>query len=243
MKLQLRHLLIIVTASLFWPSTGSSQEAFKASGMLDFNAYPYLSDVDNDSVFTLNIASSLPGRFSYFSLLNLIDDADSGLSDTVSYYTEQNIRWKISPSSPFDLTLQMNFRTGTDNDRHRLGVRWRLNDTPVLNDWLKAINLTWAVNLHAIQFDQQPGRIFQLEHGFRMTFPYLTDRAYLAGFIDHTFNEELPESFPDNPIVSEVQFGYRVVENLFVVAEYRLNQYRRSDVNNLAVGLQYKLNW
>ena len=231
-----------IVCCLFWCDASASQ-GFRSSGMLDFNAYPYLSDVEGDSVFTLNIASTLPNRFSYFSLLNLINNQDNALSDTVAYYTEQNLRWKISDTSPLDLTLQLNFRSGDDNDRYRLGVRWRLSDTDSMQSLFRAINLTYAVNLHAIQFDQQDGRIFQLEHSFRMSFPYLTEKLYLAGFIDHTFNEKLPTSFPDNPIVSEVQLGYELAENFFAVAEYRINQYRRSDVNNLAVGLQYKVLW
>lgn len=76
-----------------------------------------------------------------------------------------------------------------------------------------------------------------------MRFPYLSDRLYLSGFIDQTFNEQLPDNIPDDPIVAEAQLGFRLIENLYTVAEYRLNQYRRSDVNNLALGLQYKIRW
>lgn len=82
-----------------------------------------------------------------------------------------------------------------------------------------------------------------MEHVFFMRFPYLSDRLYLSGFIDQTFNEQLPDNIPDDPIVAEAQLGFRLIENLYTVAEYRLNQYRRSDVNNLALGLQYKIRW
>jgi hypothetical protein len=37
--------------------------------------------------------------------------------------------------------------------------------------------------------------------------------------------------------------GYRLVENLYAVAEYRINEYRRSDVNNLALGVEDKIKW
>lgn len=211
--------------------------------MLDFNFYPYLSDVNTDTVFTLNGAVKLSGRFSFFSLLNLVNQDDSEFSDTIGYYTEQNLRWQVSKGSPFDLTLQLNFRTGSDNDRYRLGARWRLNDTPALKEFFSSIYLRYAVNLHAIQFDQQQGHIWQLEHAFHLGFPYWSDRIYMAGFIDQTFNETLPDTFPSAPIVAEVQFGYRLVENFYVIGEYRLNQYRRADVNNLAIGLEYKVLW
>jgi hypothetical protein len=79
-----------------------------------------------------------------------------------------------------------------------------------------------------------------MEHSFNLKFPYLSDRLYfLGGGIDHTFNQDLP----DNPIVGEAQLGYRLVENLYAVAEYRINEYRRSDVNNLALGVEDKIKW
>jgi hypothetical protein len=37
--------------------------------------------------------------------------------------------------------------------------------------------------------------------------------------------------------------GYRIVENLYAVAKYRINEYRRSDVNNLALGVEHKIQW
>ena len=111
------------------------------------------------------------------------------------------------------------------------------------NRFFNSINLRWAINLHAINFDHEPGNVWQLEHSFGMRFPAISERLYLAGFIDHTFNQDLPEGFPENPIVGEVQLGYELYDNFFVITEYRVNQYRRSDVNNLAFGLQYKFVW
>ncbi len=215
-----------------------------SGGFLDFNFYPYLSDVDNDNVFTLNIAAGLPHRFSYFSLLNIGNQADTTeFNDTVSYYTEQNVRWKVTDTAPIDLTVQYNMRSGEDNDRLRFGFRWRLNDTSYLSDFFKSIHLGYSINFHLIQIDDADADIWQMEHVFGMTFPYLTDRLYLAGFIDHTFNEDLPDNLPSDPMVGEVQLGLRLVENLYAVTEYRLNEYRRSDVNNLAVGFEYKIKW
>jgi len=213
-------------------------------GFLDFNVYPFLSDVDDDNTITVNIGAKLPARFSYFSLTNIGNvDGDSELKDTTTFYTEQNIRWQIREQSPLDLTLQMNFRTGDDNDRHRLGARWRLNDTQALSDFFETLNLRYSINLHAIQFDSEDAYVWQMEHVFRLSFPYLSDRLYLGGFIDHTFNQNLPDSLPDAPMVAEAQLGFRLFENLYAITEYRLNEYRRSDVNNLAVGIEYKVVW
>ncbi|MGX5174579.1 hypothetical protein ACUR5C_11220 [Aliikangiella sp. IMCC44653] len=213
-------------------------------GFIDFNVYPYMTDVSGDNTITINAAANLGNRLSYFSLTNFANQSDrSELSDTTSFYTEHNIRWQVSESSPFDLTWQSNFRTGTNNDRHRLGVRWRFNDTDSLSSFFKRINLKYAINLHAIQFDHRSESVWQLEHSFFMKFPYISNRLYLAGFIDHTFNENLPASIPSNPIVGEAQFGFQLIDDLYLIAEYRVNQYRRSDVNNLALGIQYKFLW
>ena len=213
------------------------------SGFLDFNIYPYLSDVDDDSVVTINIGAKLANGFSYFSLTNFGSQKNAGeLNDTTTYYTEQNLRWAVN-DLPIDLTVQANFRTGEDNDRHRLGFRWRLNDTQSFKSFFNYLNLSYAINFHIIQFDDQDENIWQIEHSFRLTAPSLSNRLYLAGFADHTFNEDLPSGFPANPIVAEVQLGYRLIENFYAVTEYRLNEYRREDVNNLAVGVEYKMRW
>lgn len=229
---------------VFVATVASAQNKNTLGGFLDFNLYPHLTDVDTDSVFTINAAAKLKYRFSYFSLLNLYSqDGSDSLGDADAFYTEQNIRWQIAENSPLDLTIQLNLRTGEDNDRHRLGIRWRLSDTAFLQEFFKSIHLRYSINLHAVQFDHEDPHIWQLEHSFMMKFPYISDRLYLAGFADHIFNQDLPSSIPANPVVMEAQLGYRLVENFFIVSEYRINQYRRSDVNNLALGLQYKFIW
>lgn len=181
---------------------------------------------------------------SYFSLSNFANkEFDSELSGFDNVYTEQNFRWQVTEQSPLDLTVQMNFRSGANNDRHRLGLRWRLNDTLALKSFFESINLQWSINLHALQIDDVPADVWQMEHVFRMTFPYISERLYLAGFVDHTFNEDLANNMPDKPIVAEAQLGFRMIENLHFISEYRVNQYRRSDVNNLALGFEYIIKW
>lgn len=214
------------------------------SGFLNFNIYPVLSDVDNDSVFSLNIFSTLPKRLHYFSLTNFYNQADEeALRDTTEFYSEHNIRWKLSEQAPIDLTIQYNLRSNDDNDRLRLGIRWRLNDTAGIQPFFKVLHLSYAINFHLLQLDDGDDEITQMEHTVNMRFPYISDRLYLAGFIDHTFGETNTNDTPENPIVAEAQFGIRLIDNFYSVAEYRLNQYRRSDINNMAYGLEYKIKW
>lgn len=239
-KSALLALLAMPLLSLFaWAGNKNA-----SAGFVDINVYGYLSDIDADSVVTINTAASLPNRFSYFSLTNLINQPNSDeLTDSTAYYTEQNIRWQLSSESPLDLTAQFNFRTGQDNDRHRIGARWRLNDTAWLKKFFSNIYLNWAINFHAYQWDSEPGYVWQIEHTYRMTFPYINNRIYLAGFIDHTFNQDLPDDFPASPVVWETQVGFEILDNFYAIMEYRVNQYNRKDVNNLALGVEYLIKW
>lgn len=76
-----------------------------SGGFIDANVYPYLSDVSNDNVITINILAKLNNRFSYFSLTNFGNEKDAdALSELNTFYTEQNVRWQISDGSPLDLT-------------------------------------------------------------------------------------------------------------------------------------------
>lgn len=181
---------------------------------------------------------------SYFSLTNIYNQQqENELSDTVAYYTEQNLRWQISENSPLDLTVQYNMRTGNDNDRLRLGFRWRLNNSSFFKEAFDAINLSYSINFHVVQYDDSNEDIRQMEHVFKLKFPYLSDRLYLAGFIDHTFHQKSSTTRPKNPIIGEAQLGFRVINNLYAIVEYRINQYRKDDENNIAYGLQYKIKW
>lgn len=221
------------------PPAGNS-----SGGFLDFNFYPYLSDVKTDSVFTLNAFAKLKHGFSYFSLTNIANQADENpFHDTNGYYTEQNLRWTPEQVKvPVDLTIQYNMRGGPDNDRLRFGFRWRLEGTPVIDAAFKAIHLSYSINFHLLQLDHEDGFVWQMEHVGRIDTPYLDRRLYLAGFADHTFNQDFPD-VPRNPAVIEIQAGVRLVEEFYAIAEYRINQYRVGDVTNLGAGVQYVAKW
>ena len=244
MKRNLGPLLILLAGNFCLTQGHTADVKNSANGFLDFNFYPYLTDVDSDSVFTLNTGANLPNRFQYFSLISLSNQASkSEFEDTEYFYTEQNIRWQISENSPFDLTLQHNMRSNVDNDRLRLGFRWRLDNTNAIKPFFEKIHLNWSINFHILQLDHQEQHVWQMEHVARLLFPYLTDRLYLSGFADHSFGESNNPNIPKNPIAAEAQLGYRLFENFFFITEYRLNEYRREDVNNIAVGVEYKIVW
>lgn len=209
-------------------------------GFIDFNAYPYLSEVDSDSVFTLNALVNLPHGLSYFSLLNLMNQLHHRpLAETAGYYTEQSLRYAPFSLVPLDLTLQYNLRSGDENDRLRLGLRWRLDDTPLLDDVFHLLHLTSAINFHVLQIDREDGYVWQMEYSARLSPPYLDERLYVAGFADHTFNGARPPGAPSAPLVMEIQAGVRLLDQLYAVVEYRINQYRVDSESNIALGAEY----
>lgn len=217
-----------------------SEPAKPSKGFLDFNTYPYMSDVDSDSVFTLNALAKLPHGFSYFSLLNVMNQSGhEPLSDTSGYYTEQNLRFSPYAPVPLDLTVQYNLRSGDDNDRLRFGFLWKLHQTPIIARVFEAISLSYMINFHVLQVDHEDAYVWQMEHIAQLTTPYLDRRLYIAGFADHTFNGAHPAGAPASPLVMEIQAGLRLIDELHVVAEYRVNEYRVDSPTNLALGGQY----
>jgi len=212
------------------------------SGFLDLNIYPHLSDVSNDSVVTLNAGAVFGNRLSYFGFINMFNKAGrSELSDLDRFYTEQNLRWKLATDSSVDATIQYTQQSGSNNDKLRIGVRWRLHDSDYFRATFNDINFKWSVNVHALQFDHDPKHAWQIEHVYGATFPSISDRLYLSGFIDHNINGTVGPNVPHHFIISETQLGFRAFDDVYLTIEYRINQARRSDVNNVALGVQYKI--
>ena len=82
-----------------------------------------------------------------------------------------------------------------------------------------------------------------MEHFFRMTFPDLSERLYFSGFVDQSFDEDLPAAMPSNPIIGEFQLGIRFWKDFYAIGEYRINQKRVGDETNFAAGIEYKVRW
>ncbi|PCJ53281.1 MAG: hypothetical protein COA79_22980 [Planctomycetota bacterium] len=213
---------------------------FDKGGFIDFNLYPKIK-YESDSVFTVNIFSKLPFRFSYFSLSNFGNQTlKTELSETNQYYTEQNIRWQIHSEIPIDITAQWNLRSGDVNDRIRFGFRWSLHKTKYLDKFFKTIALSYSINYHALQFDRESGYNSQLEHVYKFNlFKNLTyNRLYLAGFMDHSFG-----GLKDPKIVTEHQLGLRIIDQFYIIFEFRYNGYRNDEEESYGAGVEYIIKW
>ena len=232
----LKTLLIVV---LLLPVLAHAQGRPLAT--IDSNLYPYQSRIDNDTDLTFIANAQLPARFSYFGYANF-RGAMTGASFDFSR-SEQNLRWAISERSPLDLNLQAILVDGSGNDFAQLGLSWRVHNTPGLSELFRRINLIYRITFHLKSFGSVDNNVWQTEQFFSMKFPAISDRFYMSGFIDQTYNRDGPEALPKNPVVAEVQAGFRLWKNFYGVAEYRVNDFRLGNEYNLAVGIEYKHAW
>lgn len=207
----------------------------------DFSLYPYQRSVKDDVDFTTTINARLPGRFSYFGYMNFKGVVTGG--SAVFDRSEQNLRYSLSDRLPLDLNAQGILARGDGNDFYQLGVSWRIHDTPGLNNFFDRINMVYRMTFQLKRYGVDDASAWAMEHWFRITFPQWSDRLYVSGFVDQTFDQDLPEALPKSPIVGEVQMGVRLWDNFYAISEYRVNQRRVGDEYNFAVGLEYKVRW
>lgn len=205
---------------------------------LDLSLYPYQRTIENDTDFTTTLNVSLPGRFSYFGYGNFRGSVTDGNAKFVR--SEQNLRFSIAERLPLDLSFQGVLVPGDGNDFYQLGLGWRVHDTPGLRNLFKRLKLVYRFTAQLRRFDFHDSDAWQVEHFFRTN---LTERIYLSGFVDQTFELDTSGPLPKTPIVVEIQLGLRFYNQFHAIAEYRKNEFRTGNEENLAVGIEYKFRW
>lgn len=215
------------------------------NGFLDFNGY-YATG--NSEILTLNLQANLPYRFQYFSLNDFFQPQNRNDSGEVhTFLSEQNLRWGLPKNIPVDLTFQWFMTSGLDNDRARFGARWRLSSTPWLEKFFKMIHMFYSVNFHVLETDFTHSiESWQIEYVYQIKIlpTLLKERVYLRGFADHNMRYGSQATAGNNHIwVTEHQVGIRAVNWLYVVAEYRYNEFFASKRNDVGIGLEYQINF
>ena len=210
-------------------------------GFIDLNGY---FDTREFAVQTINLFAKLPYRLEYFSLTNFFNAVEAEHpEDLDTYYTEQNLRYSPFEKVPLDAAMQWMHRSGTQNDILRVGARWRLMNTPLLDDWFARIGLVYFVNFYVGQFDDLPsqGTRMQIEHVYKLPIlrALLDERVYLGGFLDHNLWFDGPAGTDESTIVTEHQLGVRLVDHLYAVAEFRRNEFLPEKKNGVGFGLEY----
>lgn len=208
-------------------------------GYIDLNGY---YDFRKFDIFTNNTLIDFPGRFQYFSFTNIFGPFGTADDFRFSrYYTEQNIRWNPTNKLPLDLATQW-VSGSTYKDVLRFGSRLRLQDIPSTKKFFRKMNLIYNITFFPIQYDRSKGYDAQIEHFYRLqVLPgLLGDRVYISGFADLNFLYGSDNPRNHNPWVTETQLGVRIINQVYVVAEYRFNQFLpKGKKNGLGVGLEY----
>lgn len=212
-------------------------------GFIDFNTY-YATG--NSEIFTINILANLPHRFQYFSLNNFFRPNNRDRSfDINTLYSEQNLRWGLAKNLPLDLAAQWAMSTGLDNDRARLGLRWRLASTSWLKKFFKKINMVYSVTLFGLETDfTNQIQSFQIEHAYNIFIlpKLLKKRVYVRGFADHNMRFASQVVSGNNHVwVTNHQFGVRLVDHFYFITEYRYNEFFPQKKHDVGIGLEYKI--
>ncbi|RKR12813.1 hypothetical protein CLV91_1520 [Maribacter vaceletii] len=233
------YLITILGICNFW-QIYSQDKIPKVSGFIDFNGY---YDTREFSVLTYNILANLPNRFQYFSLTNY--ESSKYSSDFSKNYAEHNLRWGVGDKIPLDLTLQYVLRNGENNDDIRLGFRWKLNQTKGIKKIISKLNMSYSINPMLVQFrkNQETKYVTQIEHVYSFLIAPKTfgKRLYLGGFADQ--NIVYNTGGVSFKWVSEHQLGFRVLDKLYAVLEYRINDYYVTENYGLGYGLEYKISF
>ena len=210
-------------------------------GYFDVNGY---YDTRSFDVFTLNTLIDTPFRFQYFSFINLFGNPGSANKVTLNkYYTEQDFRY-ISQKTPVDLEAQYVTAT-TFKDLWRFGPRWRVRDTKCFKKIFEKLHLLYEPTFFPLQIDRSAGYDAQIEHFYRVqVYPKLFgDRVYISGFFDHDFRFGSDNRNDHFKLVAENQIGVRIIKQLYIVAEHRFNEYRKSKKQGVGIGLEYSFNF
>lgn len=208
-------------------------------GFLDFNGY---FDTRDSSIFTLNTLIKFPFMVDYFSFVNVFGGFGT-TGDLNDYYTEQNIHFNSS-KLPVDAGVQW-VSASKFRDLIRIGPRFRVHDFPLVGKYLKKLNLIYELSYFPVQFDGNSDYDYQFEHFYRVQVlpSVFGDRVYISGFIDHNIFDSAIDG-KNSLIVTEHQIGVRTYKQLYLVSEYRYNEFvRKSKRNGVAFGLEYIFNF
>ena len=233
--------ILVLIAAVIAACPAHTQEGGPPKLTIEFNLYPYQHTIPDDVDFTTMIRARLPARFSYFSYTNMKGVVTGG--SAVFDRSEQNLRYSVSDHLPLDLNFQGVLARGDGNDFYQLGIGWRIHDTPGLESFFDRINLIYRMTFQLKQFEVDDNDAWAVEHWFKMTFPQISDRLYVSGFVDQSFDQDLPDTMPSSPIVGELQLGVRLWNRFYAIGEYRVNQRRVGDEYNFAAGIEYKFHW
>ncbi len=231
-------LLLILIISINNLNAQINKKINSNKGFIDLNAY---HDSRNLDVLTTNLSKEFPTGIQYFSLNNFYIFDDYDINNQL--YSEQNLRWKNFSSLPIALTVQLAIQSNSSSNKWRLGFMWYLNQTQLFKNILETINLSYYPNFHLMQFSKGENLKYfvQVEHLYRLNiFPEIfNNRLYISGFADQNINF-LENVGLNSTWVTETQIGLRLINTMYLVLEYKYNEYWE-EKEGIGIGLQYMI--
>ncbi len=221
-----------------WETVGTDIEV---SGWAD---WLYAYDTRDMNHFRMDLGLKFPYRISFFTQNNINTTLNGDNFDTTNYKSEHNIWWNPVEWVPVDIAWQWQMdNIPARNDNMRFGVRWRLNDTPIIDNFFEFAHLEFSSQIHPLQtdFDASPGYGISFEHCWVWSiFPEFIgeDRASMEGFIDHGINWGSGSNHHD--IELENRLKVRTISKLYVIGELVYSDFYNENWG-ARIGLEYKL--
>lgn len=231
-------LAVVLVAGAMSADRALAQDAEPPRLRVDLGLYPLQRTVKDDVDSTTTINARLSSRLTYFGYVNMRGTVTDG--PAVFARSEQNLRYSVSDTLPVDLSFQGVLVRGDGNDFYQLGLSWRVHATAGLEQFFDRMNLIYRMTFQLKRFEFEDDSSWQIEHFFRAN---LSERFYLSGFVDQTFDLDAAGAPSRSPVVAEVQLGMRLFDNFYAITEYRSNDFRVGNESNLAAGIEYKFRW
>ena len=227
--------IVHVVSHTAWGQSSPVSPVHNTEGFIDLNAY---HDSRNFGVLTINVLAKLPRNFEYFSLSNF--QGSSRKDEPMSFYSEQNLRWKRNKHSALDVSSQWVLSGKSHIQKLRLGVRIRFHSMNSLEHLFRKLHLSYSLNFHLIELSNQASFAYatQIEHVYRMNI--LRGRLYIGGFADQNL-VFFPDTIPAIKWVSEHQLGVRLIDQFYLIAEFRINDFLPLNPYGLGYGLEYQI--
>ena len=214
-----------------WDQLDASAEATCTFGK-PWGTIEYQFDTRGFNTLNLTGSSPLPYGFNIWGFIDLQgnDGGPGSRYDTANYFYEIDIKREIWDR--VGVIGEINDATGPNNNLTRLGVFY----TP---DWdvLQDLNTWLFLKAFPVESD---GAGYQFSFAWNTRFPdYFDDRWSIGGFVD--FNFDSGPSEDDLNIVSDIQVRYRLIENLSLLSEFRINKFLGNNKDfGVGFGVQYQ---
>jgi len=192
-----------------------------------FRTDVYAGVSDEQGVATFTGFKSLPKNFNVFGFVDFFSEEGGSETNFIDFYGETSLTYEFWGN--WGIMTELDVCSQADS-LGRLGVSYR---PPILEDWGVKFNFL------PYRSDNEGGQI-----GFSF-YKDISKTFFVEGWgdLDLWRHDSDDSKRPDTTYMLELQVGAKIMEDLYLVAEYRLNDYvkgfRKTD-SALGIGLEYR---